>query len=54
MSEREQIGSFDDKDAECHVCHDKGGPGPLDPCPECNRYGPLPESSDDKDASADG
>lgn len=25
----------------CLVCNDKGGPGPLDPCPECNRYGEL-------------
>lgn len=26
----------------CPACGDRGGPGPLDPCPECNRYGPMP------------
>lgn len=26
----------------CPVCYDEGGPGPLDPCPECNKYGPMP------------
>lgn len=25
----------------CPVCNDEGGPGPLDPCPKCNKYGPL-------------
>lgn len=30
----------------CDVCKDKGGPGPLDPCPECNRYGDLPDGGD--------
>lgn len=25
----------------CPVCKDKGGPGPLDQCPECGKYGPL-------------
>jgi hypothetical protein len=27
----------------CVICYDKGGPGPLDPCEECGRYGDLPE-----------
>lgn len=26
----------------CEVCEDKGGPGPLEPCEHCNRYGDLP------------
>jgi hypothetical protein len=30
-----------DEQTECPVCKGHGGPGPLDPCPECNKYGPL-------------
>lgn len=29
------------KRPHCDVCKDAGGAGPLDPCPECNRYGEL-------------
>lgn len=32
----------DKSSPSCAVCGDNGGPGPLDPCPECNKYGPLP------------